>query len=169
MYKALPNDEVRILVIHMQGPLWTVLTLVQHRAQMYNGILEKNGAKLFRRVNACAFRYIGAPYATLNTRYFVFLSRELIFEIELLESAKLSPSWPDFQKKSSVENRSTLKKIYILLLCKVHFSNETYSESDRCCDVHSFERIKNFIYWVVIQLYAEMYKKGKKQALRETL
>ena len=34
----------------------------------------------------------------------LFLSREMIFELELLESAKLSPFWPDFQKKSQMKN-----------------------------------------------------------------
>ena len=35
-------------------------------------LTEENGAKLFRRLNACASRHIGAPDAHLNTRYLVY-------------------------------------------------------------------------------------------------
>lgn len=28
---------------------------------------EENGAKFFRRLSACVYRHVGAPYALLNT------------------------------------------------------------------------------------------------------
>ena len=30
MYKAPPSDEVRLLIIHMQGNLWAALTITVH-------------------------------------------------------------------------------------------------------------------------------------------
>ena len=36
-----PNDEVRLLVIHMQGPLWTVLTFGVHTLHVYDVLFEK--------------------------------------------------------------------------------------------------------------------------------
>ena len=41
MYKALTRDEVRLLVIHIQGYLWTVSTFVVRFAHKYNVVIEK--------------------------------------------------------------------------------------------------------------------------------
>ena len=84
---------------------------------------EWNGAKFIRRLSACALGH-RSSCAILNTQYlvyswhrtyeawikkFFFLSRDLIVELKLFESAILSPPWPDFYKKSS-ENRSNWPK-----------------------------------------------------------
>ena len=41
MYRAPPNDEVRLLEIHMQEPLWTVLIIAVRFAHIYHLLIEK--------------------------------------------------------------------------------------------------------------------------------
>ena len=41
MYRVPPNDKVGLLVFHMQGLLWAVMTFVVHIRQIYNVIVEK--------------------------------------------------------------------------------------------------------------------------------
>ena len=41
MYIAPANDEVRLLVIDMHGPLWKILTFAVHTAHTYKVIIEK--------------------------------------------------------------------------------------------------------------------------------
>ena len=40
MYEAPSNDEMRVLVIRMRGPLWTVSEFVVQLAHAHNAILE---------------------------------------------------------------------------------------------------------------------------------
>ena len=65
----------------------------------------------------------------LRNKKCVILSRELMFELKLLELAVLSPAFPDFQTKSG-GNWSILPKNSIIYLI-IFFSNKTHSDSDR--------------------------------------
>ena len=59
-------------------------------------------------------------------------SRQLIIELERLESAVPSPLSPDFQKNVS-EVRLLGQKV-IFLHYKNYFSIQTYTDSDKCCE-----------------------------------
>ena len=89
-------------------------TFYNYRKFQCMRVAEQNKAKLFRRLSTCAFRHIGAPYASLNTRNLVyywltaneigdkkclFLSRKSLFEVKRLESDIQHPSLPNLKKK----------------------------------------------------------------------
>ena len=55
IYKAVSHDNVSLLVFHMKGPLWTVLSIVIHIKNLYIHVhiifekLKENGVQKFER------------------------------------------------------------------------------------------------------------------------
>ena len=101
-----------------------------------------------------------------RTNSFHFFSRELIFRRKLLESAILSPPWPDFQKKSG-KNRSIWHKKLIAQLT-------TFFTSKLKWFCRSFDNLPNetislrlWKCYVLPELYPKMYEKFAKKRVWE--
>ena len=84
MYKAPPNDDVRLLVIHMQGPLWSVLTFVVHTADLSDVIFEKfTVCKWLKKMEQISVDGSSPPRLDIQELHMQFGEHSISFIIDL--------------------------------------------------------------------------------------